>query len=167
MKQTLAILTLLALLHSTSAFAGTIKIPKEEPVATAKVPDSWEPEETDHGYAVESPDKVATVILEGSTKKGVNKLIDENVDWLMKEQEVKVDAASKKEQTFELEGRSWNRISWDADNKEFGPSVVGFLFTDVGNGKMLTLTYWITKKDSAKHMDTIEKILTSVKPVEE
>jgi hypothetical protein len=94
-------------------------------------------------------------------------LIEENVEWLTKEQDVKVDEASKKDQDFELAGRSWSRISWDADSKEFGPSVVGFLFSEVGQGKLLTVTYWITKKDSEKHMDTIEKILSSVKPVEE
>jgi hypothetical protein len=167
MKKTILAAALLILTLASLAPAGTIKIPKDEPAATVKVPESWKPEETDRGYAVESPDKVATVLLEASTKKGVKKLIEENVEWLTKEQDVKVDEASKKDQDFELAGRSWSRISWDADSKEFGPSVVGFLFSEVGQGKLLTVTYWITKKDSEKHMDTIEKILSSVKPVEE
>jgi hypothetical protein len=167
MNKSLITTALLALSFTSVAFAGTIKIPKDEPAATATVPASWKPEETDRGYAVESPDKVATVILEATTKKGVGKLIGESIDWLVKEQEVKVDAASKKEQDFELAGRTWSRLSWDADSKEFGPSVVGFLFSEVAQGKVLTVTYWITKKDNAKHMDTIEKILASVKPVGE
>ena len=40
---------------------------------------------------------------------------------------------------------------------------VGFAFTDAGNGKVLTVTYWITKKDQEKHFPTIEKIFESVK----
>ncbi|MGB8167419.1 MAG: hypothetical protein WCF18_08000 [Chthoniobacteraceae bacterium] len=167
MIKPIATAALLVLSFASVAFAGTIEIPKANPAATAEVPKSWKPEETDHGYAVESPDQVATVILEVTTKKGVEKLIDESIDWLTKEQEVKVNAASKKEQDFELAGRTWSRLSWDASSKEFGPSVVGFLFSAVGKGKVLTVTYWITKKDADKHMGTIEKIFASVKSVEE
>jgi len=44
--------------------------------------------------------------------------------------------------------------------------VVGFLFTDLGNGKVLTVTYWISKKDSEKNLEMLGKIFASVKPVE-
>jgi hypothetical protein len=44
--------------------------------------------------------------------------------------------------------------------------VVGFLFSDVGKGKVLTVTYWITRKDADKHLPTLEKIFSSVKPAE-
>jgi hypothetical protein len=149
------------------AVAEELEIPKDHPAAKVNVPSSWKPEETDHGYAIESPDQVATVFLEVTSLKGVDKLLDESIDWLVTEQKVKVDAASKKDSDFELEGRKWGRVSWDADSKEWGPSVVGFLFTEVGRGKVLTVTYWITKKDNDKHMPTLEKIFASVKPVED
>jgi hypothetical protein len=42
---------------------------------------------------------------------------------------------------------------------------VGFLFTEAGDGKMLTITYWISKKDSEKSLETLEKIFSSVKTV--
>lgn len=158
---------LAAVCFTSPAFAESIEIPKDEPACTVTVPSSWKPEETDHGYAIESPDQVATVLLETTSKKGVEKLIDENVDWLTKEQEVKIDAATKKEEDFELAGRSWSRISWDAKSKEWGPSVVGFIFSKVGKEKLLTITYWITKKDNEKHMPALEKIFSSVKSVEE
>jgi hypothetical protein len=34
-----------------------------------------------------------------------------------------------------------------------------------GNGKVLTVTYWITKKDQEKHFPTLEKIFESVKQI--
>jgi hypothetical protein len=167
MKKTILAALLVAFTFSSLAFAGTIKIPSDDPICTAKVPDSWKPEETDHGYAIESPDQVATVLLEATvSKRGMEKLIDTNIDWLTKEQEVEIVEKSKAESEFEVAGRSWSRISWDAKSKEWGASVVGFLFTDMGGGKMLTVTYWITKKDSDKQMPAIEKILASVKPEE-
>lgn len=158
--------TLLAFMISPMIHAEPISIPKDDPAATVEVPKSWKPEETDHGYAIESPDQVATIILEATTKKGLDTLIDENIEWLTKDQGVKVDGSTKAEKEFELGGRTWSRISWDANNKEFGPSIVGFMFTAVGKGKVLTITYWITKKDAEKHLEVMEKIFSSVKPVE-
>jgi hypothetical protein len=36
----------------------------------------------------------------------------------------------------------------------------------VGDGKVLTITYWISKKDSEKSLETLGKIFSSVKNVE-
>ena len=47
----------------------------------------------------------------------------------------------------------------------WGPAVIGFLFTEVGGGKVLTITYWISKKDSEKNLETLGKIFSSVKSV--
>jgi hypothetical protein len=144
------------------ADAKTIKIPEDKPVVSVNVPDSWEPEATDKGIAIESPDKIVTVFFEVTSPKGVEDLIDENVDWLMKDQKVEIDRESQSEKDFKNGDINWSRISWDGNNKEFGPATVGFLMTKVGN-KILTVTYWITKKDHEKQMPALDKILSSVK----
>jgi len=147
--------------------AATVKIPEDKPAAIADVPDDWKPEATDHGIGIESPDKVATVYLEATGGgKGLEKLISENIDWLTKEEKVDVDASTQTTKDFKSGGFDWTRISWEGSSKEWGPSYIGFMFVDLGNGKVLTITYWITKKDSDKHMDTLEKILDSIKRVD-
>jgi hypothetical protein len=153
----------LSLLLAGLAPAETIDIPADQPAISVNIPESWRPEATDKGFACESPDKVATVILEVTTEKGLDALIGENVDWLVKDQSVQIDKASQQKQDFESAGLKWSRISWDGDSKEWGPATVGFLFTDAGDGKMLTLTYWITKKGQEKHFPTLTKIIESVK----
>ncbi|TSA36029.1 MAG: hypothetical protein D4R65_03300 [Verrucomicrobiaceae bacterium] len=160
-----ALLTLA--LSPALAFGGTIKIPKDEPAATLNIPDSWEPEDADDGVLAESPDNVATIFFKAvATEKEMGSLIDDSIDWLTKEHDVKIDEASKSEKDFEDSGRKWSRISWDGVSKEWGPAVVGFLFTDLGNGKVLTVTYWISKKDSEKNLDILAKIFSSVKAVD-
>ena len=62
-------------------------------------------------------------------------------------------------------GRKWSRISWSGNSKEYGPAIIGFLFTEVGEGKVLTVTYWISKKDSDKSLETLGKIFSSVKTI--
>jgi hypothetical protein len=108
---------------------------------------------------------VATVFFEVTSAKGLDALIDENVDWLTVDQGVQLDRASEQKQDFEAAGLEWKRISWSGNSKEWGPATVGFAFTAAGNGKVLTVTYWITKKDQEKHFPTLEKIFESVKPI--
>ncbi|MHA3771291.1 hypothetical protein ACXR0O_07105 [Verrucomicrobiota bacterium sgz303538] len=155
---------LLAALTATAS-AGTVKIPSENPAATVEIPASWKPEDIENGVQCESPDQVATVFFEVTSAKGVEALIDENVDWLTKEQRVDIDPATQKSKDFEAGGLTWNRISWDGKSKEWGPSVVGLMFTKLSNGKVLTITYWITKKNKEKHDATLEKMLSSVKAI--
>ena len=167
MKKSILTLSLVLSLLPALVSAGTIKIPKDDPAASLTIPNSWEPEDSDGGILAESPDNVATVYFKVvATKKEMGTMIDDSIDWLTKEHDVKLDAASKTEKDFEDSGRKWSRISWDGNSKEWGPAVVGFLFTDLGDGKVLTVTYWISKKDSDKNLETLGKIFASVKPVE-
>jgi hypothetical protein len=101
--------------------------------------------------------------LEVTSSKELDALIEENVDWLTKDQGVQLDKASEQKQDFETSNLKWKRISWSATSKEWGPATVGFVFADAGDGKILTVTYWVTQKDREKHLPTIEKIFESAK----
>jgi hypothetical protein len=155
----------LSLLLISLAPAGTVNIPEDRPAISVNIPDSWKPEETDKGVACESPDKVATIFFEVTSAKGLDELIDENIDWLTKDQGVQLDRASEQKQEFEAANLEWKRISWSGKSKEWGPATVGFAFTEGGNGQVLTVTYWITKKDQEKHFPAIEKMFESVRRI--
>ena len=142
--------------------AKVIKIPEGNPVVSIDVPDSWGPESTEKGVAVESSDKEATVFFEVTSAKGTDALLDENIAWL-KDQKVSIDQSSKSEKDFKTASMSWSRISWDGTSEEWGPATIGFAFSDVGNGKVLVVTYWITKKGWEKHDGELSKIFDSVK----
>jgi hypothetical protein len=164
MKNTLALAASFSPCSPALAPAGTIKMPEDEPAVSVNIPDSWEPEADGDGILAESPDNVSTIYLEVvADEKEMDTVIEDSLTWLTEDHEVKVDAESKKEGEFETTGRKWSRISWEAESKEWGPAVVGFLFTEVGGGKVLTITYWISKKDSEKSLETLGKIFSSVK----
>lgn len=154
-----------SLLFTSLSPAATVNVPEDTPAISVDIPDSWKPEATENGVACESPDKVATIFFEVTSAKGLEALIDENVDWLTKDQGVQLDKASEEKQEFEAANLGWKRISWSGTSKEWGPATVGFAFTDAGDGKVLTVTYWVTKKDQEKHIPTIEKIFESVKRI--
>jgi hypothetical protein len=163
MKKPLALALCLTLpLLAATVSAKVIKIPEADPVASVDVPDSWNPEDTDKGVATESADKEATVFFEVTGAKGTDALLDENISWL-KDQKVTINQASKSEKDFKTSSMSWSRISWDGTSEEWGPATIGFAFADVGNGKVLVVTYWITKKGWEKHDSELSKIFDSVK----
>jgi hypothetical protein len=166
MKHTLIAAALVLTLFPALAPAGTVKLPEEKPAATVNIPDDWEPEASEEGILAESPDNVATIYLEVvANEKEMDTVIEDSLKWLTEDHEVNVDAATKETKDFEEGGRKWSRISWSGNSKEWGPAVIGFLFTEVGGGKVLTVTYWISKKDSEKSLETLGKIFTSVKSV--
>jgi len=103
-----------------------VNIPEDEPAISVNIPETWKPEATDKGIACELPDKVATIIFEVTTEKGLDALIQENVEWLVKDQSVQLDKASEQKQDFESAGLKWGRISWDGDSKEWGRPLSAF-----------------------------------------
>lgn len=145
------------------ALAGTVKLPAEKSVVSADIPDTWQPAPDGDGILAESPDKVATIYLEVvTTEKEMSLAVQDGLNWLTKDHGLEVNAATKTVKDLEIAGRKWNRISWDAESKEWGPAVVGFLLTEV-RGKVLTITFWISKKDSEKSLEALGKIFESVK----
>ncbi|MEO6054372.1 MAG: hypothetical protein ABIP97_10190 [Chthoniobacterales bacterium] len=166
MKKILLLTLTLALTGLVSnASAGTIKLPKEDPAVSITVPDSWKPEDTDQGFACESEDQAATIIFEVSPAKKIDSLIDENVDWLVKDQKVVIDKSSEKKSELEAGGIKWSLLTWDGKNDEYGPATITLAFGDIGKNQILMITYWVTKKGEKIHAAELNKILDSIKKV--
>ena len=144
--------------------AGTIKLPEKNPLVSFEAPDAWHPEDTDKGFSCESPDSEATVIFEVTSAKGLEALIDENIEWLA-EQKVTIDKSSKVSKDFKAAGMDWSVIGWDGKNDEYGPASIRFGFVDIGKGKILMITYWVTKKGESRHQDTLNNMFDSVKKI--
>ncbi len=149
-----------------SAFAITVNVPADHAAATISVPSSWKPEETEKGISCESPDGVTSIFFEVvASEKDMNALIDENIDWLVKDNGIKINGQPKETKDFLVGGIKSSLISYSADSKEFGAAKVGFIFTPVGK-KLLVTTYWITDKEfDDKHDAELTKVLDSIKAV--
>ena len=151
-------------LFAQAAFADIVNLPEEDPSATVFVPKSWKPDPTETGFVCESPDQAVTVIFDVASEKGSEKLIEQGIEWLV-ENKVEIDLKTQNEKSITIGEIQWERISWKGKSEDWGPSIVGFLFADVGNGKLVTITYWIVEKDLEKHTDALDAIIASVKPV--
>lgn len=154
----------LTLAFTATLSARSIKVPEDDPAVTVNVPDSWNPETIDGGITTESEDKEATVFFEVTDAKGTAALLDENIKWL-KGEKVTIDLSTKSEKEFKAGSMTWSSVSWSGTSEEWGPATIGFAFSDVGNGKVLVMTYWITKKGMATHEAELNKIFESVKRI--
>ena len=56
-------------------------------------------------------------------------------------------------------------MSFNGTSKEFGPADIGFLLLELPNEKVITVTYWITKKGKENQERAVDLILDSIKPV--
>lgn len=156
----------LSTVFATAALADVVKVPTRRPVVTINVPDSWKPEETEKGYGIESPDNVATVFFEiARSEKAMKSIIDDNIDWLVKEQEVNVKGNTLKNSDIAVGGIKSSLMSYDADSKEYGPAKVGFIITPLASTVLIT-TFWISVKGFEKQEPVLNQILASVKPVQ-
>lgn len=80
------------------------------------------------------------------SEKGMSALMAEIINWLAKDQGVKIVGSFMSGKDIAVGGIKSTLIGYDANSKEFGPSKVGFIFTTIGTKALIT-TYWLTKKD--------------------
>src|SRR4051812_18870419 len=156
----------LPLLAMNVAAAKELKVPVKKPLISVEIPNGWDVEELEKGLSCESKDGVVTVFFEVTGARGLDKLLDETIEWL-KDQKVTIDESTKKESEFKAEGMDFERISWKGSNKEWGKSDIAFIFGDLGKGKVLVITYWIPEDGVEKHLPAINHMFDSFKRLDQ
>ena len=150
-------------LFTLGAQAAVIKIPEGKAAVSINVPDKWEPETYDRGVLINSPDGTVTVSLDfAKSDKDIDSIVDEAIEWLVKEQGVKVNGKSGKDIKGTVGGIASEGLVFDATHKEYGPARVGFLFTPIASGLLIT-TYWVDKKGADKSVAEVNRILGTVR----
>ena len=161
-KPILALVAISSLL-AAPAFSKTLKLPNDEfPIASITFPDNWEPEEIDNGVAGQSPDTaVYLAAVAVGSEKGMSAEIDDTFAML-KEHDVTIDKASKKESKFDLNGVEVEEMTFKGKDED-GPTTISIAFVPVEK-KVVVITYWVTTAKEKQHQGEVAKILKSLKP---
>ena len=157
----LALLLALALL--APAQAKTFKVPDEESFASITIPDSWKAKEIDKGVEAQSADDEVWFAVEATDAKGMDKTINEAVDFL-KEQGITIDEKTQKQSEGKINGMEGVDITWNGKDKD-GDAIISLTILAVTPEKVLLLTYWGSPDGTKKHSKEIGEILNSVKPI--
>lgn len=143
--------------------AKTLKVPNEEfPIASIDIPESWDPDDITNGVAGTSDDgAVYLAVVAVGNEKGMNAEIDDTFEML-KEHNVELDQASKKENKFKINGLDADELLFQGKDED-GPAAVSITFITIKD-KLVVLTYWVSTADEKKHQEEVGKIIKSLKP---
>jgi hypothetical protein len=160
-KLSLALLVALALV--TPSFAKTFKIPDEGSFASITIPDDWKSKEIDSGVESQSADDEVYFAVEATDAKGMEKSIEEAVQYLH-EQGVTVDEKTMKQSEGKINGMEGIDVTWNGKDKE-GPAIISLTILAANKDKVLLITYWASPEGTKKHAKELDTILHSIKPV--
>jgi len=163
MTKTLLTLLTVASLSAISAQAKTMKVPNDEfAIASINIPDDWDQEEINNGVAGTSDDgAVYLAVVAVGNDKGMNAEIEDTFAML-KEHDVELDQASKKENKFKINDLDAEEMLFQGKDED-GPAAVSITFVPIKD-KVVVLTYWVSTEDEKKHSDEVAKIVKSLKP---
>lgn len=160
-KTALALLFALALV--TPTFAKTFRIPDEGSFASITIPDDWKSKEIDKGVESQSADNEVYFAVEATDSKGMDKSIEEAIQYLH-EQGVTVDDKSMKQSEGKVNGMDGMDVTWNGKDKE-GDAIISLTILAASKDKVLLITYWASPEGTKKHDKELGAILKSVKPI--
>ena len=158
-KLSLALLLALALI--APAFAKTFNLPDEGSFALITIPDSWKSKEIDKGVESQSSDGEVYFAVEATDAKGVDKTIEEAIDFL-KAQGVTIDPKSVKQSEGKINGMDGVDITWSGKDKE-GDAIISLTILAVTPNKVLLVTYWGSPAGTKNKAKELGDILNSTK----
>ena len=161
--KTLSLAFLLALALVTPSFAKTFKIPDEGSFASITIPDDWDSKEIDKGVESQSADDEVYFAVEATDAKGMDKSIEEAVEFL-KKQGVTIDEKTMKQSEGKVNGMDGVDITWNGKAKE-GDAIISLTIIAAKKDKALLITYWASPEGTQKHAKELGAILNSVKPL--
>ena len=161
--KTLSLAFLLALALVTPSFAKTFKIPDEGSFASITIPDDWDSKEIDKGVESQSADDEVYFAVEATDAKGMDKSIEEAVEFL-KKQGVTIDEKTMKQSEGKVNGMDGVDITWNGKDKE-GDAIISLTIIAAKKDKALLITYWASPEGTQKHAKELGAILNSVKPL--
>lgn len=93
----------------------------------------------------------------------MEKTIDSTFQKLAASNDVIVDTLTREDKSHEDLSGKWDIISWKGRSREWGTTMIGLIWTDVGCRQKLVTTYWVLRKDSTRSLKSLVMVFASVR----
>lgn len=157
-------ISVLLLVMMFAAFGVTAKnynLPSEEPVASVKVPDSWDVEVDDGSLSATSDDESIAIWMDVLDEDQLEGAYLENIGYL-KKHKVKINEKSEEKTTGEINGLK--TICYAMTGKdEDGVCNISLIFVRLSDTKLVSILYWAPEKVTADQLTEIKGIVNSIK----
>lgn len=158
----LLLISAVAISFAAPAWARNFAFPKNNPVATVTIPDTWATDSIDYGFSAKSPDGDVFFSVESASAKNVDKLMSLNDSW-MKENDIKVTGEAEKHE-FSLGGLPATVVTRTAKDGN-GDTIVDFVFAQAGADRLIMLTLWASAEERKANAADIKAIQASIKTI--
>jgi hypothetical protein len=148
-------------IFATPALSKVFELPDANPAVTVDLPGKWKPSETDKGVEATSPDGETYIAVETATARGVNQLIDEDIEFLGKAG-VSVDRSTQQTKDTTVNGIPVSFLHWKGKDKD-GPTAITLGIFGVTDNLLLLLTAWSSAEGDKANGDALDGILSSIK----
>jgi hypothetical protein len=143
------------------AFAGTHKVPPDEPIVTVQVPDKWKTtEQAEHIEAISPDGAVSFLVMPGEAKK-INEAMGEAMSYVRNKDGITVNPDSMKHDEGRLNGMDVKNVSWQGTNQK-GDVKISFKIMSVSEGNPVIVVYWASPAAEKKHQKELNKMLQSI-----
>jgi hypothetical protein len=159
MRKTL-IMAALSCLVAVPVLAKTYQLPDANPAVSVTLPDKWKPSEVEKGMEATSPDGETYVALETATAKGMETLIDEDIQFLT-DQGVVVDKSTQQTHDTTINGMSVSFLRWSGKDKD-GPTNVTLGIYGVTGNLVLLMTAWSSPAGEKLYDKEMNEIVSSI-----
>jgi len=162
MLRSLCLAALLTVATLGGVEARNYAFPSKNPTATMIIPDSWDVDEIEFGYSASSPDEDIIFTIETASSSRLDRMIEQNMQWL-KEQDI-VAKGKAEEKEISINGIPATLYTYDATDPD-GDTIIQFVIFPGGQGRVVLMSLWGSAEARDENQKEIETIINSIKPI--
>lgn len=145
-----------------SAFSATHKVPRDEPIATIRIPEKWQTKEYEERVETTSPDGTLSFLVVRPEANKIAEAMGEVMRYIRGKGGITVNPETRKKEQGKLSGMEVTSISWlGKDGK--GDIKIKFSSLSFADRKSLLVAYWGSPDAEKKHQADLNRMLQSIK----
>jgi hypothetical protein len=145
-----------------SAFSATYNVPRDEPIATVRIPEKWQTKEYEERIEATSPDRAVCVLVMPPEGRKIAESMGEVMRYIRGRDGITVKAETLKREQGKLNDMEVRNFSW-LGKDEKSDIKIRFTIVSLPDKKTLLVAYWASPEAEKKHQTELTKMLQSIK----
>lgn len=144
-----------------SAFSATYNVPRDEPIATVRIPEKWQTKEYGERVEATSPDGAVGFIVIFPEANKVAETMGEVMRYIRGKGGITVKPETRTREQGKLNSMEIVSLSWVGKDDK-GDIKIRFSSVSIAARKSLLVAYWASPEAEKKHQAELTKMLQSI-----
>jgi hypothetical protein len=146
----------------TAAFSATHNVPRDEPIATIRIPEKWQTKEYAEFVEATSPDGAVYFLATPPERNKIAESMGEVMRYIRNRGGITVKSETLKHERGKLNGMEVRNVSWLGKDQK-GDIKIRFAIVSIAEKKPLLVAYCASPEAEKKHQAELTKMLQSIK----